>query len=129
MSQNISAEYLQLFINTAKEALDTLSSRLKLLNSDNELIKPDAVSESHRMAHTLKSSSHFMGYTHLSEAMLVLENLFNGIKNGSLVLSSPMIEIIDETINQAKNSISSIENEGQEIDLTYQVTLLKKFIT
>lgn len=129
MSQNVSGEYLQLYLKTAKESLDTLSTKLPLFMSEDLTLKKDAESECHRMAHSLKSSSHFMGYIHLSEIMLALENLFNAIKNGSVVVNVNMISTISEAVSRAKKSISSIESEQIEIDLTDQTTLLKKFST
>ncbi len=129
MALNTLLTYVPLYIKTSRESLKTLLENVDLLVSSDLEAKKKAEFEAYRMAHTLKSSSLFMDYKHISAMMVLLERYFSLVKDGGITISQAAIDSIHEVVKQSEADLRSIERENKEIDLANQINTLKQLVS
>jgi two-component system chemotaxis sensor kinase CheA len=109
-------EYLQLYIEEAKEHLESMSKNLLILEKDYG--NQEAVKTLFRSAHTLKSSSAMMGFQDLSDLAHAMEDLFDQIRKGKK-LSTNIMNVILEGVDAFATNLRMIKEEsGEKIELS-----------
>jgi two-component system chemotaxis sensor kinase CheA len=105
-------QYRQLFIEEAKEHIETLTKSLLSLEKDPE--NQDLVNMLFRSAHTLKGSSGMMGFKDFQELTHAMEDIFDGMRKGnkpSSTLVSTLLECVDSLSNRLEQIQKKIEEE------------------
>jgi two-component system, chemotaxis family, sensor kinase CheA len=74
-------QYRQLFIEEAKEHIESLTKCMLTLEKDPQ--NKDVVNMLFRSAHTLKGSSGMMGYKDFQELTHAMEDVFDGMRKGN----------------------------------------------
>jgi two-component system chemotaxis sensor kinase CheA len=69
-----------------------------------------------RSAHTIKGSSGFLGFTHLSSLTHRMEDVLNRLRKGELALSAGMIDVLLECVDILKEMLADIAENGQETE-------------
>lgn len=69
-------------------------------------------------AHSLKSQCQIMGYASTAKLCQMLERMFHDAKEDHIVLSQPILELVQKCLQQLRNSLTSIEEHNTENDLT-----------
>ena len=105
-------QYRQLFIEEAKEHIDTLTKSLLALEKDTQNL--EVVNVLFRSAHTLKSSSGMMGYKDLQDLNHAMEDVFDGMQKGNKP-SSNLISVLLECVDALSLKLENIQNrvEGE----------------
>ena len=90
----------------ADEQIQELNQNLLELekNPDNSEI----INNIFRAAHSLKSSAAFVGLNELSDRAHTMENLLQGIRDGSMEITSEIIDIIFKCFDEIRNVIDTI---------------------
>ncbi|MCM3110132.1 chemotaxis protein CheA [Lederbergia lenta] len=103
-------QYLEIFIDESKEHLQALNDQLLNLESNpTELV---IVNEIFRAAHTLKGMSATMGYTDLANLTHILENVFDGIRNEKIQITSQVFDIMFLAVDDLEAIVESIASGG-----------------
>ncbi|MDY6967472.1 MAG: chemotaxis protein CheW [Spirochaetota bacterium] len=104
-------EYQDLFLEEADEQLQELNQNLLELekNPHNE----DTINNIFRTAHSLKSSAAFVGLNDLSDLAHKMENLLQGIRDGTMKVSIGIVDILFQCFDYISIIISAI-SEGRE---------------
>lgn len=113
-------QYKQLFIEEAKEHIETLTKSLLNLEKDPE--NKDLVNMLFRSAHTLKGSSGMMGFKDFQELTHSMEDIFDHMRQGDKPTSN-LVSTLLECVDTLSERLDKIQNNIQtEID----VACLKK---
>lgn len=123
MSEDLS-EYKDLYLQTSREYLQSLNENLLKLEKNPS--DPAAIDEIFRSAHSLKSQSAAMGYEKTGYLCHTVEDVFYEIKEGRLTPAAELADSLFKAFDNLTNSIDSIEQSGQEADLTESAEELKR---
>ena len=105
-------QYKQLFIEEAKEHIESLTKCLLTLEKDSQ--NKDVINTLFRSAHTLKGSSGMMGYKDVQELTHAMEDFFDEMRKGKQAnceLISVLLECVDQLTNRLDNIQNSVEGE------------------
>jgi two-component system chemotaxis sensor kinase CheA len=117
-----SNEYKELFIEEAREHIDTLTKSLLILEKDPQNI--EVVNMLFRSAHTLKGSSGMMGYIDLQDLTHAMEDIFDEMRKGkkpSSNLISALLECVDALSLKLENIQNMVETEIDVATLTQKL--------
>ena len=106
-------EYQDIFLEEADDLLQELNQ--DLLQMEKNPDDADMINNIFRAAHTLKSSAAFVGLTDLSELAHEMENLLQGIRDGSMKVSQDIVDVIFKCFDEISGVIGSI-SEGKKPD-------------
>ncbi|MGD6805443.1 MAG: chemotaxis protein CheW [Candidatus Bathyarchaeia archaeon] len=107
-------QYRELFIEEAKEHIDTITKSMLILEKEPE--NTEVVNMLFRSAHTLKGSSGMMGYKDFQELTHAMEDIFDDMRKGSKP-SSELISLLLECVDALSNRLENIQNHVEgEID-------------
>ena len=107
-------QYRQLFIEEAKEHIDTLTKSMLILEKEPE--NQEVVNMLFRSAHTLKGSSGMMGFKDFQELTHAMEDVFDDMRKGSHP-SSNLISLLLECVDALSLRLKNIQNRVDgEID-------------
>lgn len=113
-------EYQDIFLEEADEQLQELNQNLLELEKNPENI--EIINNIFRAAHSLKSSAAFVGLNELSDLAHMMENLLQGIRDGSMGITPEIIDIIFKCFDEIHNIIDSIASgEKPEQDLRWLI--------
>lgn len=119
-------EFKDLYLQTARERIQQLNDLLlKLEQNPKELT---IINELMRAGHSLKGESAAMGYSELATLAHVIEDLFTGIGNGALSITTELMDQLFAAIDTIQESVKSIETADKEIN-TAEITSKIKAIT
>ncbi|MGO8807310.1 MAG: chemotaxis protein CheW [Candidatus Bathyarchaeia archaeon] len=102
-------QYRQLFIDEAKEHIDTITQSMLILEKEPE--NKEVVNMLFRSAHTLKGSSGMMGFKDFQELTHKMEDVFDDMRKGnspSCNLISALLECVDaltDRLDRIKNQV------------------------
>ncbi|MDG5788169.1 chemotaxis protein CheA [Evansella sp. AB-P1] len=103
-------QYLDMFIEESKEHLQSMNDHLlKLENNPKDSL---LISEIFRSAHTLKGMAATMGYEDLASLTHQMENVLDSIRNGTVTVSSQMMDVVFESVDHLEAMVTDIENSG-----------------
>ena len=88
-------QYRQLFIEEAKEHIDTITKSMLILEKEPE--NQEVVNMLFRSAHTLKGSSGMMGFKDFQELTHAMEDVFDDMRKGSKP-SSDLISLLQSAL-------------------------------
>lgn len=123
MADNLS-QYLDLFLQTGKEYLQSLNKCLIVLEKNPQ--DKDAIGEVFRSAHSLKSQSAAMGFASTAFLCHTVEDIFYEIKQGKLQVTPELADLLFASFDGLTNSINQIEKDHKELDLNESAENLKK---
>ena len=127
MSEEIE-QYLEIFVQEAKEQLEIITQSLLELEKNPE--NQEVVNEIFRAAHTLKGSSGMMGFTEIQELTHKMEDVFDSIRKGLTKPSPDLIDVLFECVDALEKRINHLEmGERKEEDFSYLVEKLETCIT
>ncbi len=112
MSISDNDQYKQLFIEEAKEHIETLTKSLLDLEKDPE--NKDYVNMLFRSAHTLKGSSGMMGYKDFQELTHAMEDTFDHMRQGNKptgILVSTLLECVDTLSDRLEKIQNNVQGE------------------
>ena len=105
-------EYRQLFIEEAKEHIDTITKSMLILEKEPE--NQEVINMLFRSAHTLKGSSGMMGFKDFQELTHAMEDIFDDMRKGnkpSSTLISALLECVDALSQRLDNIQNKVDGE------------------
>lgn len=119
-------QYKQLFIDEAKEHIETLTKSLLILEKEPE--NQDVLNMLFRSAHTLKGSSGMMGFKDFQELTHAMEDIFDEMRKGnqpSSELISTLLECVDALSERLNNIQNQVEGEINAQEFKAKLHLIK----
>jgi two-component system, chemotaxis family, sensor kinase CheA len=104
-------EYKQLFIEEAKEHIETLTKSLLILEKDPH--NQEVINMLFRSAHTLKGSSGMMGFKDFQELTHSMEDIFDDMRKGKKP-SSTLVSTLLECVDSLSTRLEQIQNKIEE---------------
>ena len=90
----ILGEYTEVFLEESEDQIEELNANLLRLEKDHD--NPEIINDIFRAAHSLKSSSAFVGLYNLSDLSHKMENLLQKIREGSLEINVTLVNLLFE---------------------------------
>ncbi len=106
-------EYKEMFIAESQESLNALNQALLDLETNPE--EMDILNNIFRYAHTLKGMSATMGYDKIADLSHKMENLLDKIRQGTISLSTDIVDILFECIDLLEAMVERI-TQGQDAE-------------
>jgi two-component system chemotaxis sensor kinase CheA len=117
-------EYQDIFLEEADEQLQELNQSLLELEKNPENL--EIINNIFRAAHSLKSSAAFVGLNELSDLAHMMENLLQGIRDGSMSITPEIVNVIFKCFDEIHNIIDTIASgEKPEQDLQWLIDDIK----
>ncbi len=107
-------QYLDIFLEEAREHIQKLNENLLLLGSDQST---DVVDDIFRSAHTLKGMAGTMGFKRISEITHEMENLLQDIRSSKLDVTAEIIDTLLECVDVLELLINDILEDSSESEL------------
>lgn len=107
-------EAVQAFLEESHENLQLMEQGLLRLEEhpgDSELL-----AEMFRTIHTIKGTCGFLGYSRLQSLSHAGESLLAALRDGTIVASAPIVDVILELVDQVRRHLSAIEMQGSECE-------------
>ena len=123
MGQTDLGSYKSIYLQTAKEYVDSLLVGCDKLVSDSQ--DKDAINQIHISSHSLKSQSQVMGFVNVANLSAIIEKISNAILEGENQINSDLISVFKEAVDALNLSLSQIEKENTEKDLSAIVKKLE----
>ncbi|MCG6145710.1 chemotaxis protein CheW [Leptospira bandrabouensis] len=118
----ILGEYTEVFLEESEDQIEELNSNLVKLEKDHE--NPEIINDIFRAAHSLKSSSAFVGLYNLSDLAHTMENLLQKIREGSLEINVKLVNLLFECFDLIKQVIEGVAN-GVKVETPF-TDMIKK---
>lgn len=112
------SQYLQIFIEEAKEHVQSLNECLLQIEKDPG--DKAVLNEIFRVAHTLKGMSGTMGYSKMAKLTHDMENVLHAIRNDEIVITSDLIDVLFKCLDALENYVNSVVSSGGEGDKEYK---------
>jgi two-component system chemotaxis sensor kinase CheA len=109
-------QYRELFIEEAKEHIDTITKSMLLLEKEPE--NQEVINMLFRSAHTLKGSSGMMGFKDFQELTHAMEDIFDDMRKGNKP-SCELISLLLECVDALTLRLDNIQNHV-EGDIDYE---------
>jgi len=103
-------QYLDIFLDESREHLQSINENLLELEKDPTNLS--IVNEIFRSAHTLKGMSATMGYEDLAKLTHKMENVLDGIRNNKIKVTSNLLDIVFQSIDDLEAMVGSISSGG-----------------
>jgi len=105
------SQYKEVFIEEAREHIDTLTKSLLSLEKDPQ--NTELVNTLFRSAHTLKGSSGMLGYKDIQELTHAMEDVFDDLRKGRKPTSN-LISVLLECADVLSCRLENIQNMNEE---------------
>ena len=105
-------QYIGLFVEEAKEHLQSMNDALLNLEKDKDNLSH--VNEIFRGSHTLKGMSGTMGFVNMSNLTHQMENVLDEVRNGRISLNEKIIDILFTCFDVLGDMVNYIAAYGQE---------------
>ena len=109
------AQYLGVFLDEAKEHLQTLNDSIMQLEQEPD--SEDCINEIFRAAHSMKGMAGTMGYKRMQDLTHHIEDVFSDVRNGALKVDSNMVDILFQSLDAVQayvDNITETQDEGTE---------------
>ncbi len=106
------SQYLEIFLDEAREHLQNLNTRIMELESDPENM--ETINEIFRAAHSLKGMAGTMGYSRMQNLTHDMENVFSEVRNGSLKVVPEMVDLLFKCLDALEEYTDNIQNSADE---------------
>lgn len=104
-------QYLEMFIEEAREHLQAINSNLLKLEDDPNDVS--VVDEVFRSAHTLKGMAATMGFEDMASLTHELENVLDKVRNEELQLDTDMMDVIFQSVDLLEGMTEDITAGGE----------------
>ena len=108
------SQYLEIFIDEAKEHLENLNTQIMNLEQDGENM--DTINEIFRAAHSLKGMAGTMGFKNMQTLTHDMENVFSEVRNGNVKVSSEMVDVLFQCLDALDEYVTNIQQTADEGD-------------
>ncbi|MCR5654331.1 MAG: chemotaxis protein CheA [Lachnospiraceae bacterium] len=108
------SQYLEIFLDEAKEHLQSLSDQLMILEDDPT--SSDSINEIFRAAHSLKGMAGTMGYKHMQDLTHDMENVFTEVRNNTIVVTGDIVDVLFKCLDALEEYTENIQNTQDEGD-------------
>ncbi|MBP3603975.1 MAG: chemotaxis protein CheA [Lachnospiraceae bacterium] len=105
-------QYLEIFLDETKEHLESLNTQILSLEQSPE--DADTINEIFRAAHSLKGMAGTMGYKRMQALTHDMENVFSEIRNGSMKVTSGLIDILFQCLDALEEYTKCIQETADE---------------
>ena len=106
------SQYLEVFIEEAKEHLQALNEHLLILEKGPE--NENTINEIFRAAHSLKGMAGTMGYKRMQKLTHDMENVFQEIRSGKMKVRSQLTDVLFEGLDALQEYVDNIVNTQDE---------------
>ena len=109
------SQYLSVFLDEAKEHLQSLNDNIMTLEQDPE--NEDCINEIFRSAHSMKGMAGTMGYTRMQNLTHDMEDVFSDVRAGKIKIKSEMIDVLLQCLDAIQGYVDNItenQDEGTE---------------
>ncbi|MGL5259236.1 MAG: chemotaxis protein CheW [Lachnospiraceae bacterium] len=106
------SQYLEIFIDEAKEHLQNLN--MQILELEQEPENMDTINEVFRSAHSLKGMAGTMGYKRMQLLTHNMENVFSEVRNGAIIINASMIDILFQCLDALEEYLTNIQTNADE---------------
>lgn len=117
-------KYKNLYLQTARNYLQNMQLNISFLLKKEQA--ESAVKQVHIDAHSLKSQSQMMGYNHVAKISEIIEKLFNKRENENAQVNKDVLIQIQADLSRLQDSLTEIEKQGKELDLTEVIKKLER---
>jgi two-component system chemotaxis sensor kinase CheA len=112
------SQYLDVFINEAKENVQSLNTSLLGLESDFSNVS--ILNEIFRVAHTLKGMAGTMGFSRMTALTHHMEDVLDALRNKKLEANSNVVDILFKCLDALECYVNEVVGTGQEGQEEYQ---------
>ena len=109
------SQYLSVFLDEAKEHLQSLNDNIMVLEQDPE--NEDCINEIFRSAHSMKGMAGTMGYTRMQNLTHDMEDVFSDVRGGKIKIKSADIDVLLQCLDAIQEYVDNItenQDEGTE---------------
>jgi two-component system chemotaxis sensor kinase CheA len=109
------SQYLSVFLDEAKEHLQSLNDNIMVLEQDPE--NEDCINEIFRSAHSMKGMAGTMGYTRMQNLTHDMEDVFSDVRGGKIKIKSADIDVLLQCLDAIQGYVDNItenQDEGTE---------------
>ena len=106
------SQYLDIFLDEAKEHLQNLNTQVLELEQDSENM--DTINEIFRAAHSLKGMAGTMGYKRMQTLTHDMENVFSEVRTGNIKVNAGMIDVLFQCLDALEEYIGNIQDSADE---------------
>ena len=106
------SQYLEVFIEEAKEHLQALNEHLLILEKEPE--NENTINEIFRAAHSLKGMAGTMGYKRMQRLTHDMENVFQEIRSGKMKVRPELTDCLFEGLDALQEYVDNIINTQDE---------------
>src|SRR5690625_902394 len=103
-------QYLDVFIDESREHLDVLYKQL--LELEKHPTEMGFIEGIFRAAHTLKGMAATMGYGDIADLSHKLENIFDGIRDGKILVNAEMMDVLFDSVDDLNEMVEDISGGG-----------------
>lgn len=107
------SQYLEIFIEEAKEHVQSLNTNLLELEKESSDSK-DIINEVFRSAHTLKGMAATMGFKKMNKLTHEMENVLSELRTGNITIDSKMLDTLFGCLDILEQYVDSIVETGDE---------------
>ncbi|WP_026662526.1 chemotaxis protein CheA [Butyrivibrio proteoclasticus] len=109
------SQYLSVFLDEAKEHLQSLNDNIMTLEQDPE--NEDCINEIFRSAHSMKGMAGTMGYTRMQNLTHDMEDVFSDVRAGKIKIKSADIDVLLQCLDAIQGYVDNItENQDEGTD-------------
>ncbi|MCZ8342729.1 MAG: chemotaxis protein CheW [Leptospira sp.] len=112
----ILGEYTEVFLEESEDQIEELNANLVRLEKDQK--NPEIINDIFRAAHSLKSSSAFVGLYNLSDLAHTMENLLQKIREGNIEINVTLVNLLFECFDLIKSVIEGVA-QGTKIETPF----------
>jgi len=118
----ILGEYTEVFLEESEDQIEELNANLLRLEKDHQ--NSEIINDIFRAAHSLKSSSAFVGLYNLSDLSHKMENLLQKIREGTLEINVTLVNLLFECFDLIKHVIEGVAH-GQKVETPFSDMIQK----
>ena len=104
------SQYLEIFIDEAKEHLENLNTQIMNLEQDGENM--DTINEIFRAAHSLKGMAGTMGFKNMQTLTHDMENVFSEVRNEMVDVLFQCLDALDEYVTNIQQTADEGDNDN-----------------
>ncbi|MFZ5596519.1 MAG: chemotaxis protein CheW [Bacillota bacterium] len=106
---------MTVFLEELEEKIQSINDNVLLLESNGG--SPEVIQEIFRAAHTIKGSSGVMGFEKMARLTHEIENLFEKLRQGTMEVTTHLIDVLFESLDTLKALKDEITGEGQGAEI------------
>ncbi len=104
------------FIDETVDVLDDVEPTLIELSKggDASVLDSETINSVFRLFHSLKSSAAFLGFANIASLTHDAENVLQGVRDGNITLTTPLIGTLCKSMDLIRNMLESIESQQND---------------